>query len=153
MAVVNKFSSACPDPATFKLPNPNLVVASLRSLQGLVSIGAGDSIGSAYYVGRLPSNARVMQASMMRYGAITDAAVNVGFDVNAKPAALIAAASIAAAGSLTLTAALNLADFQKPLWQLAGYANDPGGVIMVWATLTAAATAGGDVLFDFVYAV
>lgn len=152
MAVVTKYSTAYPE-GVGKLPKPNFVQATVYSASALVTVANGDSANSVFNIVRLPSNARVLQPATLRHGAIAGLALSVGFPVNNKAAALISAYATAGAGSMTLTQQLTLADMQKPLWQLAGYANDPGGLLDVVATVTTAATAGGDLLFDFLYAV
>lgn len=152
MAVVAKYSSAMPDPTTYKQPKAINVQGRLYSLFGKIDVTNGDSIGSTFTIGRIPSNARILPSSVVRTAAITAAAANFGFAVNAKPAALLAAQSLAAAGTFPAMAAVAVADLPKFAWELAGYTQDPGTQLDLVATLTAAATATGAAVFDIQYA-
>lgn len=153
MPVNTKYTAAFPDPTTFQQAKAISSEARVKSMSATVNFATTDSAFSVVYVGKLPSNARILPGSTLRYGSLTGASISVGFDVNAKPAALVSAQSIAAAGNSSLVSAVALTDLPKQVWQLAGYTQDPGGMINVIGTLQTAATAAGDVVFDLLFAV
>lgn len=152
MAIVTKYSSALRDPSVGKAPKALVANAVRRGVFGSVAVANGDSIGSKFYFGKVPSSARIEATSMLRYTAITSGAMNVGFDISGKEAALVSAQSIASAGSTSLTAAVALADLGKPAWQIAGYTSDPCTALVIVGTLSAAAAAAGTVVADIQYA-
>lgn len=101
-------------------------------------------------LGRVPSNARLVDIGQVAYGAFGGAAaLNIGFDHpkmtsgerTAAANKLWAAQSIVAAGSRKLMHAVALADWSKRVWQLAGLTADPGGemdIVAAPSTVTAA---------------
>lgn len=143
MPVVTKYSNAARDPATAKTPKGMDTEGTVKSLFAQLAVANGDSANSVFYFGKLPSNARILPDSHLHTTAITGAAINIGFAVNALPAALSAAQSLAAAGSFALIPAVTVANQVKKVWQLAGYTSDPGTMIDIIGTLTAGATAAG----------
>ena len=153
MAVVTKYSSAMPDPTTYPAqPKSVNVEGRVKSLFGSVAVANGDSIASQFFVGKIPSHARILPSSAVHCTAVTGAAINFGFDISGKAAVLLAAQTIATAAKLPATAAVAVADQSKFAWELAGYAQDPGTQLTLVAALTAAATAAGTVVFDIQYA-
>ncbi len=63
---------------------------------------------------------------------------------------LLAAKTLAVAGSSALTG-IDIANLPKPLWQLAGYTEDPGGDLTIIGTLNQAAGAAGTVTLSLVF--
>ena len=55
-----------------------------------------------------------------------------------------------AAASKALTA-IDLADLRKPLWQIAGYTDNPGGMLDIVGTLNAAAGAAGTITLTLLF--
>jgi hypothetical protein len=127
---------------------------ALLSSVGNVAVANGDSIGSVYRMVRVRSSCRLNSLSLVT-DAITSAAADIGLYRKAAdggavvdadfftPAQTIATASqgiqvahgnILKAGNLTLR-----------LWEALGLTQDPGIEYDVALTLTAAATAGGNV--------
>lgn len=153
MAVVTKYSQAARDPSAGKTPKAYHTRASVRAMVGSIAVANGDSIASKFYIGKIASNARLLPSSTLRYTAITSGATNLGFDITDKGAVLVSAQSIASAGSSSAVAAVAVADLVKPLWQLAGYTQDPGTELDIVATLTAAAAAAGTLVVDLHFAV
>lgn len=153
MAVVTKYSTAMPDPATFKAPKAVNTQGAIKSLFGSVAVANGDSIASKFYVGKIPSNARILPNSQVICTAITSGAMNLGFDLAGKEAALLSAQTIATAASVSAVTAVGTANLTKFAWELAGYTYDPGAELTVVAALTAGAAAAGTVVFDIRYAV
>lgn len=123
-----------------------------KNTVGTVAVANGDSIASTYRLARVRSNERIVSVTLY-CGAITSAAANFGFyDIAAIGGAIVGGgAQIAAAQSLA--SALNgtnitysvtsLANMEKRVWELLGLASDPGKEYDLVATLTAAATAAG----------
>jgi hypothetical protein len=125
-----------------------------------VAVANGDSINSQYRMFRVRSGDRIATLSLF-CGAITGAAANLGlYDINGGAAVVSptygsgAAACLASAQSLA--SALNgtnitysvttLAQAEKRVWELLGFTSDPGKEYDVTFTLTAAATAAGQLV-------
>lgn len=125
----------------------------VRSLHDTVEITAGDSIGSTYYLAKLPSNCRIEPGSKIYFDAIgTGATLDIG-DANSVDA-LATDIDIAAAGSANVLEAVDIADYGKYLWELLGYEKDPGGQIDLTFTLAgAAATNSGTLTLALLYIV
>jgi len=156
MAVVTLKSTAITNAdATPIVQNTPLLQRGLRKTTiGTLPVANGDSIASVYRLARVRSSDRIASLSLF-CTAITAAAANLGFyDTAANGGAIVgggaqlaAAQSLAAALSgLNVTYAVTtLANAEKRVWELLGLAADPGKEYDIAATLTAAATAAGQV--------
>ncbi len=163
MAVVTKYGTGYRDPASLKAIDGIQRAAELRQIKSRATITNGDSIASKYFLGSVPSNAKINPGATLYFGAVTGVATaDLGF---ANPnggamilqTALFTGQSLAAGGSTALSAATGSgiatpANMDKAAWQLAGLAADPGGELDVVLTITAAATATADVFLEGTYA-
>jgi hypothetical protein len=153
MAVVTKFGSAYPQKGQLVQIDAKVAEGEVDAGISKVDIANGDSIGSLLYLARVPSNSLIYAPSRVYNQAITGAACHIGFynpnggtliDVDALAVAVdLATADLTVGKQLN---ALNVLNMDMRAWQLAGLAADPGGMLDVVATLTAAATAGGRML-------
>lgn len=144
MAVVTKYGNGYPVPGALTLVSAVDAEASVRVIYSKISVANGDSIASLLYLGRVPSNARILPNSTFYYSAITGLnSLDIGFAgaVNA----LVAAKDVTAAGNASLVSAITAGNLGKKAWEMAGLAADPGGLIDVFATMNAAATAAGTI--------
>lgn len=125
----------------------------LRNLFEKVTFIAGDSVGSTGYFGQLPSDAIIDPTSKIYHGAAggtTD--LDIG-DIN-DPDGFATDIDISLAGSADFLEAVLAADKIKPLWELLGYASDPGGNLDLYCTIaTATVTTGFDVVFAIKWSV
>lgn len=139
---------AAADAVPSKGDGPNLkILTAYRNPGALV-------VASTIKLGRFDSNARLHALSNIKYSAnaasttlaVGLASVNNNFGA-AVPAALLAATSIASAGTSQLG---SLANAGKMLWEHAGLSSDPGGQIDVYAT-TGGATlnSSSDIVAEF----
>lgn len=146
MGIVKKYADSARDPSVVPAPViPSAIVNGRnRSLVGTVEIANGDSATSIVVFGSLPSSARIRPSSKLFYDAITG--VN-SFSLGdaSYPAALVNAADIHLAGSASAVSAVDIAKYTQPLWQILGYAADPGGLITLIGTLGFDATAAGTI--------
>lgn len=160
MAVVTVKSTiiANRDASPVVLTDPNISGGKFQEGMGRATVTNGDSIGSKYLLTQVPSNARISSLNLF-CDAITGAAANIGvYNPTNKDgsAGSVVSVSLFAAAQSIATAIQNgsnvinqsttnsLANQEKPLWQAAGLSADPGGMLDIVATLTAAATATGD---------
>jgi hypothetical protein len=158
MAVVTTKSTiiANRDSSPSVLTDPQISGGMPRDAMGFAQVSNGDSIGSMYPLTQVPSNSR-LSALSVACDAITGAAANVGVynpTKNGVAGAVINASFFAAAQSLATAipsgvsilnqSGLNTIPKQEQqLWQALGLAADPGGMLDIVVTLTAAATATG----------
>lgn len=153
MAVVTNYSSAFQrsDEARRTLKNAGQIGGQpVHRATGTVAIANGDSIGSKLYLANVPSNAILSPLSAIYNAAITSLNdVDLGDAETAD--ALVNGADFTSAGSVSAMDAVALADYGKPLWELLGHTEDPGGMIDLFLTLKAAAGAAGDVSFDLMW--
>ncbi|WP_332772938.1 hypothetical protein [Phenylobacterium sp.] len=100
-------------------------------------------------LGSLPSTAIINPTtSFIQFG---DLGTSVTMDVGSAAAenALVAAADVAtAAGSVGVLASVAITDLWKPLWELLGLSEDPGGFIELFAKLEGANPASGTVAWQ-----
>ena len=152
MAVVTTYTAGYPSPNTFPpyYGKPSEAVGTVRGAFFNIAVNNGDSIGSIYKLGRLPSKAIVLPLSTLYVAAggiagLTN--VNVGLNYlysSTKVAnALASAANFSAAGTYPLTSNILAANYGQRVWQLLGLPNDPGGDVDIEATLASAATGAG----------
>lgn len=128
-----------------------------------VEVTNGDSIGSKYILGSVPSSAS-MRELIVLCDAITSAAADFGlYRTTADGGAVVDAdffgSAVSIATAITLgtnvlheSGVLDIANLAKPLWQILGLTSDPQLMYDVVATLTAAATASGTLTARISYA-
>jgi hypothetical protein len=155
MAVVTKYGTGYPDPTVRAAIDADKAEAHIKAIVSQITITNGDSIGSKFYLGRVPSNAIIDPRSHINTAAITGATDNdIGFfNPNGGAVldadALVDGVTLAAAANLAFPAAgagaifLTPANMQKRAWELAGLTSDPGGFLDIVLTMNAAATATG----------
>lgn len=144
------------------ITNSALTQAMVRMFSATAEAANGDSIGSKYIMGQIPSNA-VGEIVKLYCDAITSGAADIGIyrntadggavvDVDFYASAQSIAAAIATgtevqheADAADAGAGYGLADLEKPLWQRLGLTSDPNVLYDVVLTLTAATTAAGTI--------
>lgn len=139
-----------------------LMGARVRSQVETVEVTNGDSIGSTYRLGRIPSNATVLSIRLY-CDAITGAAADIGlYQTAANGGAAVdadaygSAVSIATASTTGTEVAFeqrNVDRVRNKVWNDAGLAADSIRHYDLVATLTAAATATGTLSAVIHYAV
>jgi hypothetical protein len=139
-----------------------LMGARVRSQVETVEITNGDSIGSTYRLGRIPSNATVLSIRLY-CDAITSAAADIGlYQTAANGGAAVDADAYASAVSLASASTTgvevafeqrNVDKVRNKVWNDAGLAADSIRHYDLVATLTAAATATGTLSAVIHYAV
>ena len=157
MAVVTKYAPGYPDPGNNYQSTSMEAGQPVKSALFEVAVANGDSIASSHYFARLPSNAIILPASSLYCSAITGVtSYSVGV-TNRKGVsvanALINAQTLEAAATVSLVANVGAANLRKRLWQLLGLANDPGGLLHVYGSMNAAATAAGVITGVILYQV
>jgi hypothetical protein len=141
MGIVTKYGDGYPSGGLTAVESIN-AEAQVRCIYSKISIANGDSATSKLYLGRIPSNARILPNSTLYHSAITTlASLDVGFA--AAVAALLAAGDVTTAGSKSLVAAVATGNLGRRAWQHAGLALDPGGLMDIFATMNAGATVAG----------
>lgn len=164
MAVVTSKSLAITnrDSTPSKQMDSDTGKGALKELIGSVAGANGDSIGSKYIFGQIPSNARVSSVKLSCPAIAVSGAADFGlYQTTAKGGAVVLAAFFAAAQALT--AALNdteiahngtdtLALCEKKVWELLGLPSDPNLMYDVVATLTTALGGAGSVVLKVKYA-
>jgi hypothetical protein len=146
MAVVTTYSKAHRGYAVGFQPKPINGGTIVKALQAKIAIANGDSIASKVYFGSIPSNARILPQSILYHTGVTGVSdFDIGLErgSSADPDVLADGLNITSAGTKAPLAAVATADLDKLAWELLGLTNDPGGVIDVYGTLKAAATADG----------
>ncbi len=150
MAVVHLKSTVIPDyldPAKVS-PDPQVDKGRPIWTKGSVACAATDSQGSTYLLAKLPSNCVLTELTKINGNGWGFAQVEIG--TKADPTALLDAAK-AATNPATLVAFASAND-GKQLWEVLGLAEDPRGMIEIYAHGDAAAAAGAGTLhFQFVY--
>lgn len=135
----------------------------VKEIDDFVTVTNGDSIGSKYIVSRIPSTVRVKDL-WLENAAIATAIADIGVYYASRTedvgAGVVAGAVIdadffgtvvslvAAAGPtnvLNESGTYPPANRGKPIWEALGLTADPGGKFDIVLTLTAAATATGNV--------
>jgi hypothetical protein len=163
MAVVTTKSAALTlmDTPGGALPVSRQARANLRTAIGKVEVSATDSIASILKFVRVPSNCRISELLLRctaTTGAIGDFGVyradtGVVVDVDLFASAQTMAAALAIWTDITNeSTTLTPTVMEQPLWQAAGLTADPVCQFDICATLTAAATAAGQVTVEARYA-
>ncbi|MBN9000358.1 MAG: hypothetical protein J0H54_13515, partial [Rhizobiales bacterium] len=149
MAVVTKYGNGYPAPGALVAVDALDAEASVKCIYSKISIANGDSANSKLYLGRVPSNARILPSSTLYHEGVTSVNdFDVGFDNDAD--ALVDGADISTAGTKSLVSAIATGNLGKRAWEMAGLASDPGGRLDVFATMKVAATAA-KVIEAFIY--
>lgn len=143
--------------------NPQVGNVRITETIGYCAALSGDSIGSTYIFGSIPSNARMSSITLF-CTAITSGAANVGlYQTTANGSAVVSVSFFAAAqtiatasytglGIVFQSGGLNDLQFaEQPLWLQLGLAADPHLYYDVVATLTAATTAAGKMAMRITY--
>jgi hypothetical protein len=150
MALVTRYTSSVKDPTNTtqdRIP-AEIAQGHVKSLLGTLEAVNGDSIGSLYYLGDIPSSARISPGSSFYTDAIAGM-TGVKIGTLADDDCLTAAVDAHLGGKFSATGSVDIANYPLPFWKLqAGVAVDPGGSIPVYAKLTAALTAGGTFTHD-----
>jgi hypothetical protein len=136
-----------------------LARGQLMFSRGVAAVDVAASIASTYRLARVKSNDLIAGVDLS-CTAITSAAGDIGLYKTAKDGgAVVSAAFFASAQSLAAALAQTnvtreavtswtVANMEKPLWQALGLTEDPQIEYDVAITLTAAATAAGNVALD-----
>lgn len=166
MPVVSVKSSSLTlrDSTPTKMMAQQLNGGEVRESVGTVVVTNGDSIASTYLLATLHSSWRITDL-LLACDAITGAAADIGiYRVPADGGAVVdadlfgSAISIATAIStwtqqINEAVAADISKVEMPLWQFAGLTADPNVYYDLVATLTAAATATGDLSVKVRYVV
>jgi len=162
MGVVKKYASSGVDPSVTppSLKPVQTRAGHLKQLCGVATVANGDSATSTHEFGEIPSSCIINPASLLEFTALTgvidyDLGLGKKDDVNGYVAksvnCLIDGADIHTAGSKGLTG-ITPANRAKRAWEIAGYADDPGGNLTVMGTQNADATADGSIALTLDYA-
>lgn len=148
MGVKNYYGSSAYDPSVVpRVPLPaEETQGHIKELTGTTEVANGDSATSTIAMGNVPSTARLTPSRIYTDAIAGNTSVSVG-DA-AHPTALLNAADLHTGGAVGAGQALtgiDIANINKPLWSLLGYADDPGGEIMLIITLGNALTAAGTI--------
>lgn len=154
------------DSVPSQLSNSCVSRGTLKEFAGTVEVANGDSIGSKYLFGQVPSNARMSSLKLSSDDIGTTTVANFGLykptKVDGSAGDVVDADFFAAAKSLKDGAiagedivhaqAYNIDDAEKMLWEALGLSEDPNISYDVVATLTAAADAAGTITLKGSYA-
>lgn len=152
------------DAAPRVINNPAAAQAAVKGFLGTGVITSGNSVGSTYIIGSVPSNAvmRSLTISAPDIGTTTTADVGLYKTTDDGSAVVDAdfftAAVVLNAGAIADTSVLHgnvitLANGEKRLWDLLGLASDPGIMYDVVLTLAGAADGTGTVLVKGTFSV
>jgi hypothetical protein len=128
----------------------------LGQICSTVELANGDDALTTIYFGDIRSNARISPNSKLYYDALTgvvdfDLGLGQGYEngyanyTEKSGDCLVNGLDIHLAGNASAVSAVDIANYDKTAWEIAGFASDPGGVLNVVGTLKAAATAAGTV--------
>lgn len=143
--------------------NGNIQKAAIKSFIGHVVAANGDSIGSTYLFGQIPSNARISTMKLSCTAIAVSGAIELGLYAPTTPQGPGAVVSVAFfSGAQVVTAALSglnlansgvdtLALCEQEVWQLLGLAVDPAVNYDVVATVTTAMGGAGDIVIEGSY--
>ena len=153
MAIVNKkgiINLYGLDQDTLTMPNAKTSKGVLRVSIDTVGITSTDADGSTYRLARVPSNA-VLDTITIKNDAITGGTdfflgfydINDGAAIDAD--ALLGTTSLASAGDIDGLGSINIANFGKEVWELAGLTEDPYKLVDIVLTGNTVGTATGTV--------
>lgn len=169
MAIVTYNGQGYSNPITAQAPDRMFAEGQVKSIYSKATIANGDSATSVFYMGRVPSDARILpQSSLVTTANAGLTSFSIGLskpalDVQNPPASasaaqlanvlstncLMSAVNIAAATSFPIAPAAGSG--QKRAWELAGLTADPGGYLDVVGLVNnasgAASTAEAHLLF------
>ena len=166
MAVVNTLTTVITnaDASPIVLNKAQLSKGLIHTAVGTLEAVSGDSIGSTYRFARVRTSDRI--ASIKLYcDAITTCTADVGcyrtgadggavVDADCWGSAVSLASAITTGTEVQFEAAVvfEIAHIERQVWQVLGYATDPGYVVDIVLTLTAAAGSAGTISLrvDFV---
>lgn len=136
-----------------------------RAFAGVAAITSGDSIGSKYLLGQVPSNARMHELKIYSPDLGTTTVTDVGLYKNTADGGAAVDADFFASALSLKDGALNGVDIlhqsgyyaisegEQMIWQALGLSSDPGLVYDIVATLTAACDGTGTVKLSGLYVV
>lgn len=143
--------------------NANVAKGVLKEAVGTLETVNGDSIGSTYILGSIPSNARVSQVLMYCDDIGTTTIADFGLYRTTEDGSAVVDADFFGSAVSLKDGAVNgsdithesdiygIDDIEKPLWQALGLSADPQVVYDVVATLTAAADAAATLMVKVRY--
>lgn len=166
MAVVTTKSAVITnrDSSPKVISNANLAKGALQEFVGVCAVASGDSVGSKYLFGAIPSNARMSELKVYCPDIGTTTAMDVGLyrttddggavvDADFFSAAVVLNAGAVNGTEITHGNVISVANAEKMLWQALGLAADPKVNYDVVGTLTGAADAAGSVALKGRYAI
>jgi len=144
-----------PSPDQANAVTTKLNGARLKETVGYAAVANAASIGSTYRLARVSSSVRISQL-LLSCSAITSATADIGVYETAANGGAAVDADLFASAQAVSSALVNsdvtheagtyaITDVEKPLWQALGLTKDPGKLYDIAATLTAAATAAGNI--------
>jgi len=161
MGVVNTKSTIITnrDATPSVLTEPMISGGAMKEAQGYVGSVSGDSIASIYRFTQVPSNCRVSAILLNSEALSGSTALDIGAyypTTTAGVAGAVISASffgsaIVVSGAVVQSDVTNesgsytIAKQEQPLWQALGISADPGGMIDICGTLTAASSAAGNI--------
>jgi len=155
MAIVQYNGAGYSNSVTSQAPFKDFAEAQDKNIYSLANIANGDSIGSQFYIGRVPSDALFKFHNSLLLTSVNAGLTSVSVGL-ALPAPNILTPPAGAGLMQAATALMNAVDVHiannyplgpttgnwgKKAWQLAGLAVDPGGYLDIIATLNTASTA------------
>lgn len=147
----NAYSRGIKDPATL---NPSFSVFSgnaIRHAGDVFALNATFVVNDKLFIASVPSNAIILPQSSITHDALgAGVTLDIGFDdpitglsmPAAAPNCLAAALGVATAGTKLGMAAVTLANMKQRVWQLAGFASNPGRILVLTGRITGAAVTG-----------
>lgn len=154
MPVVTVYSAGYADPA---LQKPNIAIhANAREVlvPVTVPVANGDNINSLYFIGKVPSSAKLLADSTIYHTAIAGlTSVNIQLALGTTIVAIAAAQNLTVAGTKSMLASIAVPNLAQQVWQLLGLLSDPGREVDVRMSLATDATAAGSVHCLLKYAV
>jgi len=154
LAVVTRYTAGYPQQtpaAGFGFQNNNWLQAKgvLKTLTFNIGVVSGDSIGSIYKLGRVPSDAILLPESTLYAAAIAGiTSVSVGLNNlggTVLDTALMSAVDIHAGGSFAMLSAVSIANYGTRAWQMLGLSANPNAMLDVELLVNAAPSAAGAV--------
>lgn len=155
MAVVTKYGKGYPNSALLYRANVQWSDPKLHKLLASIAVANGDSANSKLYFGKVPTGAFILPSSIVYHTGITsltDLDIGLAYKTTDDPDILADGLDVSSAGTKSLIASVGTADLGKPVYELLGLANDPGGMADLYATLKAAAGAAGTIFVEADYA-
>lgn len=147
------------------LNNSSVAAGKLQEFAGTLESVSGDSIGSKYIFGQVPSNARISQVLLYCDDVGTTTISDFGIYKNTADGGAVVDADFFASAVSLKDGALNgsdithesgaydIDDVEKPLWLALGLSADPCLMYDVVGTLTAASDAAGTISLKVKYAI